>query len=170
MFASRVPVLRCSGVSVPVSFLFRCVGPVSVYRACLLVVFFSCATLPGVRASCLILLYSHIWFLASLRNQWRTCLIPAFASPLTFLFSFYTVAVLYASLYLTWTNVIVFASLSPSPVPRNHLGSPTSPVSCISCIAPYRWICRVSGCRLISIISSRPWNNRGYRFLHRCII
>ncbi len=45
-------------------------------------------------------------------------------------------------------------SVAESLVPRNHLGSPTSPVSCISRIAPYRWICRVSGCRLISIPSS----------------
>ncbi len=68
--------------------------------------------------------YGHIWFLASLRNQWRTCLIPAFASPLTSLFSFYTIAVLYASLCLTWTNCHSVRSVAESLVPRNHLGSP----------------------------------------------
>ncbi|PBK98931.1 hypothetical protein ARMGADRAFT_483997 [Armillaria gallica] len=140
VFASRVLVLRCSGVSVPVSFLFRCVGPVSVYRACLPVVSFSCAVArrppwgPCVMSHTTVWSYLVLGLVAEpMAYLYHTCLRVTFDVFVFFLHCCCTLCVI-----MSWTNIIVFVlwpSLSPSPVPRNHLGSPTSPV----CIAPYRW-------------------------------
>ncbi len=76
VFASRVPVLRCSGVSVPVSFLSRCVGPVSVHRACLPVVSFSCAVARRPPWGPCVMSHTTVW----------SCLVPGLvAEPMAYL-------------------------------------------------------------------------------------
>ncbi len=82
-----VPVHRRSGVCVPVPFLFRCVDPVFVYRACLLVVFVFVRTRtwgPHVSQRCMVMF--GYW------PQWRT--VTFYSTP---------------SLCLIWTNALVFA-------------------------------------------------------------